>query len=743
MKAFMVIAFLVTFVIVFHRCVNRNSIAKNATYTGSDKCQSCHKKEFDLFKTSDHFHAMDTVSTATVKGNFNNSSFIYSNDTAFFYKKNNQYFVKTTDSTGTKKEFLISYTFGWHPLQQYLIKFDDGRLQVLPFCWDTREKDKGGQRWFHLYNKEKISHTDELFWMGISQNWNYMCADCHTTDYQNKFQLSENKFLSTWKESRVSCESCHGPASEHLQWTKSKDGSVKMKGFGISLSAKQQNWKMDLTKQTMMPETVIKNDTLLETCARCHARATKFTDEYVHGQPFLQSHIPATVNSVNYHIDGQIKEENYEYASFLQSKMYAKGVTCINCHEPHSMKIKATGNNLCTSCHSSAKYDGPQHSYHQLEGNGNKCVNCHMPTTNYMVVDARLDHSIRIPRPDQSLIMGTPNACNKCHTDKSVKWAAENFIKKFGAKLSPEKSYGELLYKISHYTSASEPSLYQILTNKQYPAIIRATAIEQYSYYTSERVKTVVADELQSTDANMRLNAIKAANAYPQEFVLQNLLPLLYDPVLSVRMEAMSAIAPYYSNVGEKDNKQFSKVMNEYIIVQEKMSHRPEGFYNRAIIKKFAGSTTDAEQLYLTCIQRFPDFIQSYSNLVDLYREQNRDDEAKKIIDKGLLKQPGNPFLHYALGLWFIREKEQTKGIAELKKAAEKGSSSAQIIYGYAIGLFSTNQQSKALQLLEQFIAKHGHQLLILDGLISICQDMRLEEKAEKYSLLRKDIYGY
>ncbi len=743
MKTARVIAAVLIFVTVFYQCINKKTLVQGAVYTGSEKCHACHKKEFDLFKTSDHFHAMDTVSAATVKGDFNNSSFIYSGDTAFFYTRNNQYFVKTTDSTGVKKEFAISYTFGWRPLQQYLVQFNDGRLQVLPFCWDTREKEKGGQRWFHLYNKEKISHTDELFWMGINQNWNYMCADCHTTGFQKNFQLAANSFQSTWKESRVSCESCHGPASAHMEWAVTKDMSVPMKGFGVSLAAKQQNWKMDPVKQTMLPASIIANDTLIETCARCHARAARFTDEYVHGQSFLQSHVPSTANATNYYTDGQIKDEDYEYASFLQSKMYAKGVTCINCHEPHSMQIKAPGNSLCTSCHSPVKYDGPQHSFHKATGTGNTCVSCHMPTTNYMVVDARLDHSIRIPRPDQSLTMGTPNACNKCHTGKTVQWAAQNFTKWFGAKLPAEKNYGELVYNISRYMQESEPSLYSLLSNKQYPAIMRATAMEQYGYYASERVKTVVAGELKSTDANLRLNAVKAASNYPQEFVQQYVQPLLYDAVRAVRLEAMTATAPYFATVDETAAAQFSKVMNEYMQVQEQMSHRPEGFYNRAIIKKFTGNNAEAEQLYLTCIQRFPDFVQSYSNLVDLYREQNRDDEAKKIIDKGLLRQPNSPFLHYSLGLWYIRKKDQANGIAELKKAADKGASNSQMVYGYAIGLFSTGKQPQALQLLEQFTVKYGNQSLILDGLIAICQDMKLAARATKYAALRKNIYGY
>ncbi len=743
MKILKVTIALTVLVVVLNQCMQMKKSVNSAEYVGSDKCQSCHQKQTELFKISDHFHAMDTLSDATVKGDFNNSRFIYSGDTAFFYKRNGGYFVRTTDSTGKKKEFKISYTFGWQPLQQYLVQFSDGRMQVLPFCWDTRTKEKGGQRWFHLYNKEKISHTDELFWMGINQNWNYMCADCHTTDFQKNFDVAGDSFHSTWKESRVSCESCHGPGSAHLQWTVSKDQSVPYKGFSINLAAKIINWKMDEAKLTRVPETVIKNDTLIETCARCHARATRFSDDYVHGQSFLQTHIPATASTENYYVDGQIRDEDYEYASFLQSKMYASGVTCINCHDPHSMKIKATGNSLCGSCHAPGKYDGQQHSFHKTESTGNQCVNCHMPVTAYMVIDNRLDHSIRIPRPDQSLTIGIPNACNKCHTDKSVAWAAASFNKWYAAKLPKEKTYAELMNNLNRFMPESESSLYTLLQSATYPGIIKATAMEQYGFFSSVRVRELIHGGLGSVSPLLRLNAVKAMNNYSEEIILGALPVLLFDEVRAVRLEAMTVLAPYFSKLGEKDNEQFRKVMDEYMKVQEQMSHRPEGFYNRAIILKSTGNAAGAEQLYVTCMQRFPDFAQSYSNLVDLYREQNRDEEAKKIADKGLRRMPANPFLHYALGLWYIRQKQNEKGLAELKTAADLGPSNAQMLYGYAIGLFSTGNQAKAVQLMEQFIAQYGNQLLILDGLIAVCHDTQQNEKAAKYAAIRQAVYGY
>jgi len=723
------------------QCGNSERSVRQATYVGSDKCQSCHQNEFSLYKQSDHFHAMDTVSHSSVLGDFDNASFNYFGDTILFYKKNNHYFVSTKDSTGLRREFQVSYTFGWRPLQQYLVKFTDGRIQALPFCWDTRPAEKGGQRWFHLYGKEKIGNKDELFWMGVNQNWNYMCADCHTTDFKTNYNTKANIFSSTWKAANVSCESCHGPASSHIEWTTDKTVEA-YKGFSISLASKKIDWKMDPAKQIAMPQSVIMNDTLIESCARCHARATRFSDRYVHGQSLLQTHIPAGVENVNYYPDGQIRDEVYEYGSFLQSKMYASGVTCINCHDAHSMKVKKTGNALCTSCHAPAKFDGPQHSFHELVSPGNQCVNCHMPATTYMVIDDRRDHSIRIPRPDLSLFDKSPNACNKCHSNKTEKWAADNFIKWYGHK-TDTSSYVQLKQYIARLNSKSEPALYTLLSDKKYPAIIRASTMQEYGMVTSPRIFSKLVDELNSDDPLIRLNAIKGLNNYPQQDIVSKLSPLLSDKIVAVRMESMNAIAPSWSLLLAEDQQLFKKVLTEYVRVQEKMSHRPEGFYNRGVIYQTTGDLVNAEQLYKSCIRRFPSFGPAYSNLADLYRDQKKEKEARAIIDNGLSQIPKYAQLHYALGLWFVRNKENKQGINELKIAAELAPGDAQMIYGYSIALFSGDQKEKAISFLENFISRNGNNAMILDALVSMYRDTGNNEKVTQYSEIRKEVFGY
>jgi predicted CXXCH cytochrome family protein len=746
MKKIAVFSSIVSVVVLFYCCVQSSKpepAAAPLTYTGSEKCQSCHAQQYSNYQHSDHFHAMDSALPRSVRGNFNNSYFIYFGDTSFFYQRDGRYYVRTKDVQGRKAEFMVSFTFGWRPLQQYLVRFADGRIQTLPFCWDTRDKEKGGQKWFHIYNKEKILPGDELYWTGENQNWNNMCADCHTTNFFKKFDVSDNTFHSQWSENRVSCESCHGPASGHLLWVDKKYATDSLKGFAISLNTKKVVWKFDTAKGIAYPDQIVKNNTLIETCARCHARATRLSDHYYHGQSFLQTHIPSTINTTNYYVDGQIKQEDYEFGSFLQSKMYSMGVACSNCHDPHSMELKASGKNLCFTCHAPQKFDVFAHTHHRSNSPGSECVNCHMPVSTYMVVDDRRDHSIRIPRPDLSEAMDAPNACNKCHSAKSVQWAAKNFLLWYGDKLPRTRTYGELLNTTSKATAASEPALHDLLSSTAYPAIAQATALSEFTQFNSPRIVEQVRRFLQSADPLLRFNALRATAGLPPEVQLPLVVPLLNDPVLSVRTEAMNTLSPLYGQLDLNAKQRFDEVLAEYLEIQRNMCDRPEGYLNQGIILTAVGRLPEAEQVYLLGLRRFPKFVALYANTADLYRAKGEDLQGKEYIEKGLLLQPNNPTLHYSLALWWVRNGNKPNGILELRKAIALDPKDPTFTYAYASFLQSTGHPGQAIETLETFVAKNGNDPLVINELVSMEQDSHRQDQANFYLALRKNIYGY
>ena len=746
MKKFFLFVILIPVLFIWVCCTGVSSSNKNITaeYAGNEKCQSCHQQEFQQYLSSNHYHAMDTALGDKVRADFNNTFFIYYGDTSFFYKKGEQFFVRTVDSTGTKKEFALSYTFGWEPLQQYLIKFDDGRMQVLPFCWDTRPKEKGGQRWFHLYgNDEKILPGDELFWTGYNQNWNNMCADCHTTDLHQNFDFDKNTFSTKWSVNRVSCESCHGPASEHIAWANDKDEEDTLKGFTFSLYEKNVQWVMDNAKGIAYRNKPPANDLVVQTCARCHARAEHISDNYIHGKSVFNTHIPAELNTDFYHVDGQQMGEDYEYASFLQSKMYTMGVTCTNCHNAHSGQLKLAGNQLCSQCHSPEMFDVPQHTNHPVNTAGAQCVSCHMPSKNYMQIDARVDHKIFIPRPDLVAQLNTPDACSACHSDKSKSWVVTAFNNWYGEKLKQKPvTYGELFYTINNYKTGSDTAMIKLLAANIYPPIMQATAMQQAFNFNAPEISQPLAQNLKGGNDLLRYYSLRAISNFPAEQIMNDISPLLGDPVLSIRTEAARALAAVSDKLDAAAKQKFDTAINEYINIQKFNGNRPESYMNIGIVLQEMKKFTDAQQVYELGISRFPKFEALYINLADVYRNANRDDLCEQILKKVLSANPSNAVALQSYGFLLVRQNKTDEAIATLQKAAQLQAAAADYTYSYAVALYSTGKQKQAVDLLEAFQQKHPNEPVIINTLISFYQEMQQKNKAEDYADLRKKVFG-
>ena len=459
-----------------------------ATFVGSEACANCHQKEAAPWKESQHKHSMQHVNAATVLGNFENSTFDYYGVHSRFFKEGSRFFVETDGPDGKLATFEIKYTFGIDPLQQYLIEFPDGRIQALSIAWDSRPKDQGGQRWFHLYPNEEIKHDDVLHWTKLNQNWNFMCAECHSTGVQKKYDAANDRFHTTWAEISVGCETCHGKGSRHVDWAYSQRSwwpfardKHPLKGLVVFLNERDGvTWKPDPktgNPQRSVAPAVTRRE--VETCGLCHARRAEFYEDWIPGWPLSDTHTVSPLSRGLYRADGQMLDEVYNYGPFKQSRMFAAGVTCSDCHDPHSTKLRAEGDGVCLQCHAADKYEVASHSHHKGLTPKVSCMSCHMPVNTYMVVDQRHDHSFRIPRPDLSVKLGTPNACNTCHADKSAQWAADAIERWHGPARKGFQNYAEAFQASWTDRSDSAALLALVAASPTTPAIARASALSE------------------------------------------------------------------------------------------------------------------------------------------------------------------------------------------------------------------------------------------------------------------------
>jgi tetratricopeptide (TPR) repeat protein len=684
-------------------------------FVGSEACAVCHSTIYAAWKNSHHAHAMQEATAKTVLGNFADQTFRYAGVESTFFQRNDKYFVRTDGPDGKRSDFELSYTFGIAPLQQYLIALSRGRYQALSIAWDSRPSKHGGQRWFHLYPRDKVDHRDELHWTQRMQNWNFMCADCHSTEVKKNYEETSDTYRTTWKEISVGCEACHGPGSNHLDWSRKKTADAA-KGLTVALAERAGvHWTIDATSGNATRSRPRGPDTEIEVCAQCHSRRGQIAEGYRAGLPFQDFYRPALLSPGLYYPDGQQRDEVYIWGSFMQSRMYHAGVTCSDCHDPHAEKVRAEGNALCAHCHLASKYDAPTHHHHPSGSTGARCAECHMPARTYMVVDPRRDHSLRIPRPDLTVTLGTPNACNGCHQDRDAKWAAATVEQWYGHQPQGFQQYAEALASAEQGAADAGPRLVRLAGDHSQPAIARASALEALAAYPAAATLEVARSGLTDHDALIRRASVGTLSMLPPPQRLPLLAPLLDDPIRTVRMESALELADAMVGADATQRAAFERAASEYEAALQFTSDRPDA---RAALGSFymrQGRFDDSLVQFRSALALDPKFVPAYINLANVLRIQGRDVDGEQALREGLRLAPAAPALHHALGLTLVRVGRKTDALAELGRAAKLAPSDAPFAYVYAVALNSAGERAAALSEVNRALVLRpdDHDLLI------------------------------
>ena len=704
---------------------------KQAGFVGGKECISCHQREYDLWKGSDHDNAMAVANDSTVLGDFNNVEVVFRGKTHKFYKRDGKFFVYTEGVGGEMKELPVSYTFGVRPLQQYLIPFENGKYQCLPIAWDTDKK-----RWFDMagmvYSEEDLKPTSWFYWTNQSQNWNGMCAECHSTFLQKNYDLEKDSYNTTWSDINVNCEACHGPSSEHLDWAKLPEGSRSFDGnLGLVLKTSSTTSKQ-----------------YIEACAPCHSRRTSLGVEDHRSSDFFNKYRPQLITPPLYFSDGQILDEDYVFASFTQSKMYMHDVRCNDCHDSHSLKLKFDGNALCTQCHRAEEYDTYQHHFHKYAnekgepvknkfgdivpvGEGALCKSCHMPARYYMGIDYRSDHSFRIPRADHSIKFDVPNTCNDCHADKNYQWS-ENYIKQYYGERK-KISYGGLLSEGYLQEEVADTSLMQLIKNDLYPEIVRATAIQYLSSYSDKESNELIKSMLDNPEPIIRESAVNAFKENNIMDLISTLSPILDDPIKIVRLAAATRLFELdKSFFSDSLYTKLSLVMEEYLNSILYTSDFPSGRYNLAnyysrkgdlvkaekyyedairmdnllypaksnlaLLYYSQGKLKQAEKLFIDLINNHTEYSEGNYYLGLLYAEQGKYREAANSLEKAVFQKDANPRAYYNLGLIYQYLKENKKAESALLKCNSLVPNNFDFIYALSDYYLKQKDYSRALQ---------------------------------------------
>lgn len=667
-----------------------------AKMVDEQQCQGCHSEQVKDWQGSHHQLAMQEASAETMLGDFNDVTFKAENETTRFSRKNDEFWVNTPGIDGKNADFKVAYTFGIAPLQQYLIEVGEGRLQALGVAWDTEK-----HRWFHLYDGQGVNFKNPLHWSKPSQNANFMCVECHTTGYKRNFDAEKNTFASHWNSLGVGCQACHGPASNHLEWTAKKTDLIHA-GFAVDLKDK------DATVE-------------IETCARCHARRAPLGDGFTVGKRLMDDYLPSTLTRELYALDGKIKDEVFEHGSFAQSKMFDKGVRCSNCHNPHSNELKAPGNGVCLQCHNTAgktsvagvdgkglqakNYDSVEHTRHAMGQPGSQCVDCHMPGKFYMGNDFRHDHSFSLPNPERAKKLGTPDACLTCHQGKAGDKITEQFKLWNTASAPQPPRYDESLWLIRNGQPGAAPALYEQLQRNDQPAIRRATLLAELPLYPSEQALKLATQDLRNPAPQVRESAIRAISAFlppPERAPL--LTPLLADSVKAVRIAAARDLLSVARNDLGTAQANWESAIAEYEAVQKSLAERAEANLNLAMLYQASGRSEEVEGLLRTALKRDPDFYPALVTLVQWLEANGRGQEAQTLLAQSLKEHPDAALLQHTQGLALIRAGKADQAMAALRKAAQLEPQNPQYGYVLAVALHDSGKVDEACVELERLL---------------------------------------
>jgi predicted CXXCH cytochrome family protein len=612
-------------------------------YVTSDACGGCHDAAMAAWRTSHHAWAWRMPSDDTVLGDFNDARFDEGGHITSFTRDGASFLVETEGQSGATETFEVTGTIGVAPLQQYLVETSQGHSQALDVAWDHLEK-----RWYHLYPGQALAYEDGLHWSGSYKNWNARCAECHATGYEKNYNAEDRNYTSRQAETGVGCEACHGPGEAHVAWARDPAAFDSTRWQGLNAQGLTVNFGR------LGPETEI------QLCAGCHSRREPLgANSPLPGTPFHDAYRLALLRAGLYHPDGQIIDEVYVYGSFLQSKMYAKGVRCSNCHEPHSGALRAAGNAVCAQCHSPAgnaefpslkptDYDAPAHHFHQPGSAGSQCTSCHMIERVYMGIDGRRDHSFRVPRPDLSVALGTPNACTDCHQDKTAQWAAREVETRFPGSRHRGSHIAESLAPLwaGQVTPERLQHLFAIAADAAIAGIVRASALDALVPYASPALAREAAVFLSDPNPLVRTAAISLQQPAEPVVRLQRLAPLFQDERKSVRIEAARttidlspeglAPIPALAMQGARNEFQESLLAKaDFPEAQLAMAG------SRLVLRQFR----EAEIAFREAVRLDPQLVQAWTMIARLRMAHEDPAGAEEALQKGLEANPGDKAL--------------------------------------------------------------------------------------------------
>jgi tetratricopeptide (TPR) repeat protein len=646
-------------------------------YAGSGSCRKCHKEASDQWQTSHHALAERRFEPGRDRAAFDPpQSFKHGTQNSDVrVAPNGRCEIVTMSRTGDRSIFSPERVLGEDPLRQFLVTAPGGRYQVTEVAYDPRSN-----QWFNVYGEEDRQPGEWGHWTGRGMNWNMMCAFCHNTGLQKNYEAATDSYGTSLVEMGVGCEACHGPMADHVKWQQPRPqpamGDPTLRRFS----------------KTQMRDT----------CAACHARRAELTGTMRVGEAFF-NHYALTIPDETdlYYADGQVRDEDYEYAAFLGSRMNFSKVWCGDCHSPHTAKIRLPHDRLCMTCHAgpiapAPKIDAATHSFHQRGTAGDHCVDCHMPMTVYMGRHWRRDHGFTIPDPLLTKEHHIPNACNRCHQDKTTDWAIAAVNKWYGPRMErPTRTRTRIVAKARTAQTEAVPGLLKMAREETIP-YWRAVATLLLRHWADDtNVVSLLLQQTSDPDALVRTVAVRALEplaAHYHPAALPAAQRLLSDPVRVVRVDAAWTLRRTLET-----NTVAAQDLFRYL---DWNSDQPQGLMQRAVWNMDRGDNPAALAQLERAVTWDPYSPPLFSALAVSLSVEGRHGEALAAMEKASKLAPRDAEYRFRLALALNELNRLKEAVAALEETVKLDPAFVRAWYNLGLAYSSQGESDRALQAL-------------------------------------------
>ncbi len=659
----------------------------HAKYAGSASCKDCHAADYEAWENSNHglaernFREDKDQQAFSPKQTLNHPAGI----SEAFLDESGLAKILTRGWKNERRSFPVVRVIGNNPLRQFLIAAPGGRLQACDVSYDPRSNE-----WFDVFGKDQREPGDWGHWTGRGMNWNSMCAACHNTRLRKNYEPQTDSYHTRMAEMSVGCEACHGPMKAHVDWQKNPPPAYQKDDLA-------HNRKLGISDPTIQHQS---RDQMLETCGACHSRRRDVSGDLVPGESYFDHFaLVVTDDTDTYFEDGQVRDENFAFASFVSSRMHHAGVRCGDCHEPHSNKRLIPGNMLCMRCHSGGTeppapvIDPATHSPCTPGTTGHDCTSCHMPQTTYMQRHARHDHSFTSPDPVLTKEFGIPNACNRCHQEKSTDWAIQESEKFYGDRLHrPSRDRAILVARARRGDPSAREGLIRMLSTEEIPAW-QATACHLLTRWAMDPDATnALTNQLthksplvREAAARTLVHQVRAGN--PE--VRKNLEPLLLDESRSVRVAAAWALVDTLDLT--------STAGRELTHMLDLTSDQPTGRMQLSQFAYLRGDTPAAIRQIRKAIEWDANSPPFHHDLAILLSTTGDTNAAIRALKEAIRLAPHEAEYHYKLALALADTGDTQKALTSLEKSVELDPSIGRAWYNLGLLYNSLNQPQKAI----------------------------------------------